>query len=193
MDTIREHHVSVMQLINLPTLVPLLHKYQLLPEEDLKRVSDSKHHGTIERTGFLLHSLYKKDQAATDIFVQCLREEREHPGHQEILTLLETGLPDQPDRSPLFEILDSLMSEIVRLINITIFLNSLTDSRAIKVAAFLDLANPDRSIEENMQRLLRILEEKGTTGFIDFLSCLRMEVVPSHEQLFELLFQKGEF
>lgn len=192
MDSIREHHVTIMQLINLPTLVPLLRKYQLLPVEDLDRVSDAKHHGTIERTGFLLHSLYKKDQAAIDTFVKCLREDRDHPGHQEIIDLLEKGLPDEPDRSPLYDILDSKMKEIVRLINITKFLNTLTNTGAIKVTSFLDLANPDRTIEENLHRLVRILEEKGTPGFIDFLTCLQVEPTPSHEELFKMLFKEGK-
>ena len=192
MDSIREHHVTIMQLINLPTLVPLLRKYQLLPKEDLDRVSDAKHHGTIERTGFLLHSLYKKDQTAVDTFLRCLREDTEHPGHKEIVDLLEKGLPDEPARSPLFDILESKMKEIVRLINITRFLNTLTNTGAIKVAAFLDLANPDRTIEENLQRLIRVLEEKGVTGFVDFLSCLQVEPTPAHEELFKLLFKEGK-
>lgn len=192
MDSIREHHVTIMQLINLPTLVPLLRKYQLLPERDLDRVSDAKHHGTIERTGFLLHSLYKKDQEAIDTFLQCLCEDRDHPGHKEIIDLLEKGLPDEPIRSPLYDILDSKMKEIVQLINITKFLNTLVNTGAIKVAVFLDLANPDRTIEENLNRLLRVLEEKGTAGFVDFLSCLQVEPAPSHEELFKLLFKEGK-
>lgn len=192
MDSVREHHVTIMQLINLPTLVPLLRKYRLLPVEDLDRVSDAKHHGTIERTGFLLHSLYKKDQAAIDTFLQCLREDKDHPGHREIINLLEKGLPDEPDRSPLFDILDSKIKEITRLINITKFLNTMTNTGAIKVTAFFDLANPDRTVEENLQRLLRILEEKGTPGFIDFLACLQMEPTPAHEELFKLLYKEGK-
>ncbi len=181
-----------MQLLNLSTLVPLLQKHQLLPEKDLARVADSKHHGTIERTGFLLHSLYGKDQAAIDTFVQCLREDHEHPGHQEIVTLLEKGLPDQPERSPIFDILDTRMGDVVTLVNITAFLNTLANTGAIKVTAFLDLANPDRTVEENLQRLLRVLEEKGTEGFIDFLACLRTEYAEKHEELFRLLFRDGE-
>lgn len=191
-DALREHHVSIMQLVNLPTLVPLLRKYQLLPEKDLDRVSDAKHHGTIERTGFLLHSLYKKDQAAIDTFVRCLREDKDHPGHREVVKLLERGLPDRPNRSPLYDILDAKMREIARLVNITVFLNTLADTGAIKVTAFLDLVNPDRTVEDNLHRLLRILEVKSTAGFIDFLSCLWVEPSPSHEELFKLLFKEGE-
>lgn len=181
-----------MQLINLPTLVPLLERNQFLPGEDLARIADAQHHGTIERTGFLLHSLYKRDQAAVDIFVRCLREEKGHPGHHDILNLLEKGLPDRPDRSPLFEILDSRLKEIVAKINITLFLNHLANSGAIKVTSFLDLVNPDRSVQENLQRLLHVLEEKGVQGFIDFLVCLRKEHTEPHEELFGLLFKDSK-
>ena len=183
-----------MQLLNLPTLVPLLQKHQLLSEKDLARVADSKHHGTIERTGFLLHSLYNRDQDAIDTFVRCLREDREHPGHREIVNLLESGPPDQPERSPVFDILDARFEDIVRMVNITPFLNMLANTGAIKVTAFLDLANPDRTVEENLQRLLLVLEEKkGVAGFVNFLDCLRKEYSTSHEELFRLLFRDGEY
>ena len=192
-DTVREHHVHIMQLFNLSTLLPLLQKYECLPKEDLARIADAQHHGTIERTGFLLHSLYKKDQATIDTFVRCLREEKVHPGHQDILNLLERGLPDKPDRSPLFEILESRINDIVSRINITLFLNHLANSGAIKVTAFLDLVNPHRTVKENLQRLLVVLEEKGVQGFIDFLVCLRKEHTEAHEELFRLLFRDSEW
>ena len=84
------------------------------------------------------------------------------------------------------------MNTIVDMINITTFLNALTNSGAIKVSSFLDLANPDRRVKENMERLFRILEEKGVTGFISFLSCLRSDPTPSHEKLFTILFRDGK-
>jgi len=90
-----------MQLVNLQTLLPLLKSHQVLPESDLARVGDAKHHRTVERIGFLLQTLYKKaDQETIDKFMQCLREETDHPGHQEIAALLEKDLSNQSSRSP---------------------------------------------------------------------------------------------
>ena len=92
----------------------------------------------------------------------------------------------------LFEILDARLGVIVSKINLTLFLNHLANSGAIKVTAFLDLVNPDRSVRDNMQRLLHVLEEKGVQGFIDFLVCLRKEHTPAHEELFRLLFNDSK-
>ena len=85
------------------------------------------------------------------------------------------------------------MGDVIRLINITAFLNTLANAGAIKVSTFLDLSNPDRTVEQNLQRLLHVLEVKGTPGFIDFLACLRNEYAPSHDDLFKMLFKEGEF
>ena len=195
-DTIREHQPEIMQLLNLSTLVPLLRKYKVLSESDLDRVADATHHGTIERTGFLLHSLYSKEQAIIDSFVRCLREDQDYPGHQKIVTLLEKGRPDEPESSPLFDILTSRMADMVKLINITYVLNLLASNNynAISLSVFLDLANPDRTVEENLERLLYTLEKKKTKGFVNFISSLRVDhdSVPSHEKLFELLMSDGE-
>ena len=184
--------MKLMQLIHLPTLLPFLKERELLSPDDLKHVSDTKHFGTIERTGFLLHSMYKKDQKTINDFIDCLREDKDHPGHQEILLLLEGGLPDLPSRSPLFDILDSKLDVIVEQINFTTFLNTLTNSGAIRVTSFLDLVNPDRRVKENLERLVRVLEEKGNIGFIDFLTCLRTDATPGHEDLFKILFTEGK-
>ena len=191
-DQLKEHHVRIMELINIPTLIPLLEKYRILSPNDLERVASVQRHGTIERTGFLLQSIYKRDQKTINSFIQCLREEKVHPGHQEIVNLLERGLPDLPDRSPLFDILESRMTEIAQKINITMFLNVLTNSGAIKVSAFLDLSNPDRRVRDNLERLIRVLEEKGNRGFIDFLSGLRKDPTPNHKELFRIIFKEGK-
>lgn len=182
-----------MQLIDLPSLLPLLEEKKVLSSEDIERISDRKHHGSIERTGFLLHALYKQGQKAIDAFVQCLRSSKHHPGHKQILQLLEEGLPDLPSRSPLFDILEDHLDEIEREINLTSFLNELTHSGALKVSAFLDLQNPDRTVKENLKRLIRVLEDQGSRGFINFVSCLRKDSYPPHEKLFDVLFKEGMF
>ena len=193
MDDIKDHHVVIMQQIHLPSLLPMLLEKGVLSESDIERVSNSKHHGTIERTGFLLHSLYKQGQKAIDGFVGCLRNSKEHLGHKEILQLLEEGEPELPSRSPLFDILDENLDKIESQINLTSFLNALTHSGALKVSSFLDLQNPDRSVHENLSRLIRVLDQQGSRGFINFMSCLYKDSDPAHERLFNILFQHGMF
>ena len=182
-----------MQLLDLSTILPLIHKRQIIPKEDYDRVADTKHHGSIERTGYLLHALYKRGQGAVDQFYQCLYQTKdETPRHSEILNLFEGGLPDLPTRSPLFEILDQNLGDIERFIEFTPFLKMLLESEVIPVVKFMDLQSGDRPIKENLERLIRALEEKGNEGFVSFMSCLRKEgASASHQQLFGLLSEKG--
>lgn len=182
-----------MQLLDLSTILPLISEKRIIPKEDYDKVADTKHHGSIERTGYLLHALYKQGQVAVDQFVQCLHETRsENPKHIQILQLFEGGLPDLPTRSPIFEILDQSLEDIERLIELMPFLSTLLDTGVISVSKFMDLQSPDRPLKENLERLFRTLEEQGTQGFIKFMSCLQKEgASTNHQHLFALLFEKG--
>lgn len=193
-DDLRQQHVRIMQLLDLSTILPLINKKRIIPKEDYDKVADTKHHGSIERTGYLLHALYKQGQVAVDQFMQCLHETKdENPKHVQILQLFEGGLPDLPTRSPIFEILDQSLDDIERLIELMPFLSTLLDAGVISVSKFMDLQSPDRPLKENLERLFRTLEEQGTQGFIKFMSCLQKEgASTTHQHLFAILFEKGE-
>ena len=184
--------MELMQLMNLEVLLPSLKRRNVLSKQDMERVVDTKHHGTIERAGFLLNVIYKQEKATINKFVQCLREEKKHYGHQEIMEMLERGVPELPDQNPLFEILSEALDEIVETLNFTTFLNNLVESGAINVESFLDLVNPDRPLRESLEKLLFNLEGNKTQGFIDFLSALQKDSPPSHDKLFKKLFSRGE-
>lgn len=183
-----------MQLLDLSTILPLIEAQQIIPKEDFDKVADTKHHGSIERTGYLLHSLYKQGQGAVDKFVQCLHKTKEdNPRHSDILQLFHGGLPDLPSRSPLFDILEESLGEIEKFIEFMPFLNALHEAKIITLTKLLDLQGTDRPIKENLERLIRTLEEKGSEGFISFLRCLQKEgASANHQRLFVLLFDKGK-
>ena len=193
-DELRQQHVRIMQLLDLSTILPLVEERCIIPREEYAKVADTKHHGSIERTGYLLHSLYKQGQNAVDRFVQCLHETKnEIPNHNDILDLFEGGLPDLPSRPPLFEVLDQSIEDIERLIEFTPFLNILLDDKAISLPKFMDLQSADRPIKDNLERLIHALEEKGSQGFVKFLNALQKEGgSPSHQRLFGLLSEKGK-
>lgn len=193
-EDLRIQHVRIMQLLDLSTILPLIQERAIVPSEDYEKVADTKHHGSIERTGYLLHALYKQGQGAVDQFVRCLHATKdENPRHSEILKLFEGGLPDLPTRSPIFEILDQSIDDIERLIEFTPFLNTLLEADIIPFPKFMDLQSADRPVKENLGRLFRTLEEKGSRGFITFMSCLQKEgASSSHQHLFALLYEKGE-
>ena len=96
-----------------------------------------------------------------------------------------------PNQSPLLEILNSKL-DVLERIDLTALLNTLANSGAIKVDSFLDLVNPDRQVRENLERLLSVLEEKGTRGFIDFLCALQKDSSPTHDEIFKILFVEGK-
>ena len=194
-DDLRQQHVRIMQLLDLSTILPLINVKRIIPKEDYDKVANTKHHGSIERMGYLLHALYKQGQDAVDGFIQCLYETKhENPKHVQILQLFEGGLPDLPTRSPIFEILDQSLEDIERLIELMSFLNTLLEAEIISLSKFMDLQSPDRPIKENLERLFRTLEEKGTQGFIKFMSCLQKEgASTTHQHLFALLSEKGKY
>ena len=191
-EDLRAHHVQLVQLINLQALLPHLIQCNFLSRDEVAHIS-SKHHSAIKKTSFLLRSIYKKGRDAISSFVRCLREEKDHQGHKEILQLLDQGPTNLQERHPLLEILHSNLDDIVKSLNFTTFLNALTNSGAIEVHSFLDLVNPDRPVCENLEKLVCVLEEKGTEGFIDFLSALRKDSSIHHAGLFKMLYGKGKF
>ena len=193
-EDLQIQHVRIMQLLDLSIILPLIQERSIIPE-DYEKVADTKHHGSIQRTGYLLHALYKQGQDAVDQFVQCLHDTREdNPRYSEILKLFEGGLPDLPTRSPIFEILEQSIDDIERLIEFMPFLNTLLEAEIIPLPKFMALQSADRPIKENLGRLFCSLEEKGSQGFIAFMNCLQKEgASSSHQHLFALLYEKGEF
>ncbi len=180
-----------MQLINLDVLLPILKKRKVLSDQDMKRVVDTKHFGSIERAAFLLNIIYKQDQPTIDKFVGCLREDKKHYGHREIIELLEKETSEELGQNPVFEILNNSLKDISESVNITSFLKTLMDNGAIEVTSFLDLVGHDRTPVESLEKLLIGLEGKGTQGFVDFLSALRADSTAAHDKLFKKLFSKG--
>jgi len=180
-----------MQLINLNLLLPLLIRRNVLSKEDLKRVQDTDNYGSIERAGFLLGIIYKQDSATVNKFVQCLREEKKHDGHQEVVEILEKEVAEEPGQNPLFEILHGSVEEVAEVLNLTSFLQSLVDMGAIEVETFLHLVGSDRTVAESLEKLAFTLEGKGTEGFISFLTALKKDSSSSYDKLFKKLFSKG--
>ena len=68
-EDLRVQRVRIMQLLDLSTILPLIQKRNIVHSEDYEKVADTKHHGSIEHTGYLLHALYKQGQDAVDQFV----------------------------------------------------------------------------------------------------------------------------
>ena len=190
----KQHHAKTLEWISLSHLLPILKSSSdFLGTEELEQLTN-EHLTVIERTSYLLQCVKKKGQSGVEKFVQCIRQEKDHHGHRKILNLLE-GLPppqEPPLRSPILEILDEQLETIASLIDMTKFLNALTNSGAITVNTFMDVSSPHRTPQENLVRLFKAIEKKGTAGFISFVRGFQQtDAPPAHEHLAKLLIDEG--
>jgi len=72
-------------LLDFPTLVPVLNKYDLLTQND-NYILMNRLISPTERANALLYKiLSSKGPGAYEMFFKCLQEETEHMGHQEIV------------------------------------------------------------------------------------------------------------
>ena len=189
-DALRQNQSKILQWISLPHLLPVLQeKIEEFSPEEIDRLKKTQH-SVIERTGYLLQSVYKRGQAGVDAFLQCLREETEHPGHQEILNLLEESVAKKPSRSPVMDILDAQIAAIESHVSLTSLLNSLINSGAISVHTYMDVTVTYRTQRENLVRLLKAIREQGIDAFIKFVQCLQRDSSASHRKLSELLLEE---
>ena len=187
-DVLRQNQSKILQWISLPDLLPVLQENKEFSTEEIGRLKETQH-SVIERTGYLLQSIYKRGQAGVDVFLQCLREETKHSGHREILKLLEA--PDKPAPSPVLDILDAQVNTIESYLSLAPFLSSLLNSGAISVHTYMDVTLPHRTQRENLARLLKAVQEQGVGTFIKLVECLQKDSTPAHQKLSELLLEEG--
>lgn len=176
-----------------PTSYQFCGKTEEFSPEEIDRLTKTQH-SVIERTGYLLQSVYKRGQAGVDVFLQCLQEETEHPGHREILNLLETAVADKPSHSPVLDILDAQIAAIESHVGLTPqLLNSLINSGAISVHTYMDIEDTKtyRTQRENLARLLKAIQELGIGAFTKFIQCLQRDSSAAHRKLSELLLEEG--
>lgn len=71
-------------LLDFPTLVPVLNKYHLLTQND-NYILINNLIPPLERANALMYEILpSKGPEAYEVFVKCLQEEKEHLGHQEL-------------------------------------------------------------------------------------------------------------
>ena len=180
-----------MKNLNLIALLPVLESRGVFSPEELRMLKDEGH-SQVERVSYLLQDVYKRGQSGVDFFLQCLRDEGKHPGHQEILHILEKSAPDQPQQNRILEILDEQLETIESYINLTAFLNILTKSGVITVHAYMDITNPYRTQQENVIRFIRVIQNQGVEGLIDFIKSLQQDTATlAHQKLAKLLLDEG--
>ena len=85
-----EHFSKIIYTLNVKQLMPLLIEKGLLTpseREELDKLQGLQH----DQNKHLLQILPRKGEKSYELFLQCLREEEEHMGHQDILRWLTTA------------------------------------------------------------------------------------------------------
>ena len=78
-------------LLDLKTLVPILHNHSLLTSTDYYYLTNNLI-PPLERANQLVHSILpSKGPGAFTLFVKCLQEEKEHMGHQELVKIITSA------------------------------------------------------------------------------------------------------
>ncbi len=193
MEILQQNRVMLMQAINLPALLPVLVRHGVFTPEETDRLRD-EHHTSVERLTFLLQYISRKGQSTVDEFVQCLREETRHRGHQEILQLLEKSASDRPEFSPVLAILDAQLEVIVKHLDVNSIAQLLADADVIPRHNVMDVTNPQKTPQEQLSRLIRVVQSQGVQGMVGFLRCLQEDLrSTSHQKLAQILLEQGSY
>ena len=87
---LNKHQPELVQLINLPELVPYLNRHEVLTprENEILQNSNVPHHDRVLK---LLTFVQKKGSIGYDKFLQALKEETSHLGHRQAVNILTAG------------------------------------------------------------------------------------------------------
>ena len=77
------------ELLNFPTLIPVLNKYYLLTQDDNYILMNPLLSPTKRANALVYMILPSKGPEAFTLFFKCLQEEKEHMGHHELAKLLQ--------------------------------------------------------------------------------------------------------
>ena len=84
------HYTDLRALLNVKELIPLMRKHELLTAEECQDLLHKP--GDAEKIDQLVHILPRKGKLAYPKFIKCLKSEKQHLGHPEIvLKLKETA------------------------------------------------------------------------------------------------------
>ncbi len=180
-------HFQVKKHFGLGNAFPRVSKCKVFTPEETDRLRD-EHHTLVERLTFLLQYISRKGQSTVDEFVQCLREETRHRGHQEILQLLEKCASEF---SPVLAILDAQLEVILKHLNVNSIAQLLADADVIPRHNVMDVTNPQRTPQEQLSRLIRVVQSQGVQGMVGFLRCLQEDLrSTSRQKLAQILLEQ---
>ena len=83
---LQEHHIDLRESLNIPALIPLLRKQELLTVEEWEEMGKQNRFQNVDQ---LIQILPQKGEQAYLKFISCLESENEHPAHKELALKLK--------------------------------------------------------------------------------------------------------
>ena len=188
---VHQYYDEISKALNPIELLPLLMKEQLLDFNERSVILEDNSKSTYEKSRYILRSLEAKGPSAYSKFLNCVKEEESHMGHDYIVSLLQEkafGSKHELEESSQLkkaiqehykEMMDLSLESLVPLIYSK---KLLTEEEKYKFLSH------DKSEEERIHLLLLRLETKGPLAHGLFAKCLQNESEhPTHKELYDKL------
>ena len=85
---LKENYKIILQNLNLNALLPHLVQNHLLTQKECQEIDRDKDVPLRQNHYFLLYVLPQKGRDAFTVFMKCLKAEKEHLGHQDLVKIL---------------------------------------------------------------------------------------------------------
>lgn len=85
---LKENYKIILQNLNLNELLPHLVENGLLTPRESQEIDRDKAVPLTQNQHFLLYVLPQKGRDAFDMFIKCLKAEKDHLGHQDLVKIL---------------------------------------------------------------------------------------------------------
>lgn len=87
MDVLYQLNPELNEHINMNSLIPYMNKYKVLMKNERFYLNDPSKYPS-DKVTYLLNVLDTKDDKTVNNFLKALREEKQHPGHSKLCSLL---------------------------------------------------------------------------------------------------------
>ena len=184
---VNQHYDEISGALNPIQLMPLLLKEELLDSNEKSiLLEDSK--STSEKSHYILQCLETKGPSAYSKFLNCIKAERNHMGHEYITSLLEEKpVGSQFELELSSRLKEAIQSHCPEMMDISLQpLVPLMHSKKLLTGDEIDkLRNCYRTEHERVLLLLQLLNTKGPLAHGLFVECLRSESShPTHNELY---------
>ena len=116
---LQEHHSDLRESLNIPVLIPLLRKQELLTVEEWEEMGKQNRFQKIDQ---LIQILPRKGEQAYLKFISCLESENEHPAHKELVVKLKKTRSRWQQSRPISRIRKSTTDSDVTKTDLKVFI-----------------------------------------------------------------------